>query len=46
MMVAAYGGCYMTKKCAEAAFAKCHRSMLTHDLVNEIPQTFNTYLEN
>ena len=39
-LVAAYGGCFLTKKCAEAAFAKHHRSMLAHDLVNEIPSTF------
>ncbi len=39
-LVAAYGGCLLTKKCAKSAFDKNHRSMLAHDVVNEIPSTF------
>lgn len=45
-IVAAYGACFMTKKCAEVAFAKFQRSMTTQDLVDAIGSTFNEHLEH
>ena len=35
----------MTRKCAEAAFAKHHRSMMAYDLVTEISTVFKENLE-
>lgn len=45
VMVAAYGACFLTKKCAQVAFSKRQRSMLSHDLVDQIGPTFNQHLE-
>jgi len=44
-LVAAYGSCFMTKKCAEAAFAKDQRSMTAYDLVGKISSVFRENLE-
>lgn len=44
-IVAAYGACFLTKKCAEAAFAKCRRSMVAGDLVDAIASAFYEHLE-
>ena len=44
-LCAAYGGCFLVKKCAELAFSKHKRSMLAGDMVDEIPTMFQTHLE-
>ena len=46
LILAAYGGCFLIRKCAEIAFSKHQRSMLAGDMVKEIPTVFQTYLES
>ena len=45
LLSAAYGGCFLVKKCAELAFSKHRRSMLAGDLIHEIQTVFETFLE-
>ena len=43
--MAAYGACFLVKKCAELAFARHGRSMLASDMIDEIQTVFRTILE-
>ena len=45
LLSAAYGGCFLVKKCAELAFSKHRRSMLAGDMIHEIPTVFQTFIE-
>lgn len=45
LLLAAYGGCFLVKKCAELAYSKKKRAMLAGDMVLEIHTVFQTILE-
>ena len=45
LVLAAYGGCFLVKRCAKLAFSKHKRSMLAGDMLTEIPTVFQTVLE-
>lgn len=45
-MLAAYGACFVVKKCAEMAYAKQHRAMLASDMVSEVGAVFYYHFES
>ena len=44
-LVAAYGACFLVKKCAELAFSQHGRSMLASDMMDKIPTAFRKFIE-
>ena len=46
LLLAAYGGCFLVKKCAELAFIEHRRSMIASDMIKHISTVFQTHIEN
>ena len=45
-LLAAYGGCFLVKRCAELAFSRRGRSMLASDMIDDIETVFRTSFQH